>query len=298
MLDKLKSKYAVSEHKITVDKQRDIQIAAKVFSNGKAVGVPTLLFPGGPGAGGSIYYDHIPFLIKFGPIILIDPRGTGESDKLYPEFWDLQHHIDDVEAVRRALNLNKFNFLGRSYGGVVAQGYALKYQKYLEKLILIVTNSDFHFLEIAERKALALADPTLREAAMHILNGTIKDKQHMHEVFATTAPLYSMKLKNNPKPQKKLAKNPHKDFSHENLNIGFSSYLRSFEFTSQLQSIKVPTLVVGAKNDWICDSSCSYKIAMNIENSRLILLPGGHSLFYDCKKQYIWAIESFLKNKL
>jgi len=144
----------------------------------------------------------------------------------------------------------------------------------------------------------ALENPALREAAMHILNGTIKDKQHMHEIFALTDPLYSMRLKNNPKPQKKLTKEPPGDFSYENLNIGFSVYLRSFDFTSQLQSIKVPTLVIGAKNDWVCDSSCSYKIAMNIENSRLILLPGGHRLFYDCKKKYIWAIESFLKNKL
>ena len=298
MLDKFRLKYAVSEHKITVDKHRDIQIAVMVFSDGKAVGVPTLLFPGGPGADGSIYLDHIPFLIKFGPVILIDPRGTGESDRLYPEFWDLEHHINDVEAVRRELNLNKFNFLGRSYGGVVAQGYALKYQEYLEKLILIVTISDFHFLEIAERKVRVLANPTLQEAAMHILNGAVKDKQHMHEIFALTDPLYSMKLKNNPTPQKKVAKEPSKDFSHENLNIGFSGYLRNFDFTSQLQSIKVPTLVVGAKNDWICDSSCSYKITMSIENSRLILLPGGHRLFYDCEKKYIWAIESFLKNKL
>jgi pimeloyl-ACP methyl ester carboxylesterase len=34
----------------------------------------------------------------------------------------------DVEALRSALGLGKINLLGHSYGGVVAQAYALRFQ--------------------------------------------------------------------------------------------------------------------------------------------------------------------------
>jgi pimeloyl-ACP methyl ester carboxylesterase len=43
------------------------------------------------------------------------------------------------EAVRQALHLNQISLLGHSYGGVLAQAYALKYQKNLSHLILAST---------------------------------------------------------------------------------------------------------------------------------------------------------------
>ena len=37
--------------------------------------------------------------------------------------------VEDVEAVRNALGLGKISLLGHSYGGVLAQAYALKYKR-------------------------------------------------------------------------------------------------------------------------------------------------------------------------
>jgi proline iminopeptidase len=47
--------------------------------------------------------------------------------------------VEDVESVRQALGLGQISMLGHSYGGVLAQAYALKYQKNLSRLILAST---------------------------------------------------------------------------------------------------------------------------------------------------------------
>ena len=47
--------------------------------------------------------------------------------------------MEDVETVRLALGLGKITLLGHSYGGALAQAYALKYQKNLSHLILAST---------------------------------------------------------------------------------------------------------------------------------------------------------------
>ena len=47
--------------------------------------------------------------------------------------------VEDVEAVRQGLGLGKISLLGHSYGGALAQAYALKYQQNLSHLILAST---------------------------------------------------------------------------------------------------------------------------------------------------------------
>ncbi len=59
-------------------------------------------------------------------------RGSGRSEKLDdPAGYTVATMVEDVEAVRAALGLGSVAPLGHSYGGVLAQAYALKYQAHL-----------------------------------------------------------------------------------------------------------------------------------------------------------------------
>ena len=44
--------------------------------------------------------------------------------------------IEDIEGLRKAMNLNKISLYGHSYGSVVAQGYAIKYPQTTSHLII------------------------------------------------------------------------------------------------------------------------------------------------------------------
>jgi proline iminopeptidase len=73
-------------------------------------------------------------------LIFIDERGCGRSERLEDVHqYTVENMVEDVEAVRNALGLGKISLLGHSYGGVLAQAYALKYQEHLRHLILAST---------------------------------------------------------------------------------------------------------------------------------------------------------------
>src|ERR1035437_3881221 len=103
-------------------------------------GDPLFIVHGGPGASHDYFLPYLIPLVRHNRLIFIDERGSGKSQKLEDiSAYTVENMVEDVEAVRKALNLGKINLLGHSYGGVLAQAYALKYQKNLTRLILCST---------------------------------------------------------------------------------------------------------------------------------------------------------------
>lgn len=105
-------------------------------------GAPLMIVHGGPGASHDYFLPYLMTLARTNKIIFIDERGSGRSEKLEDATkYTVENMVEDVEAVRQALNLGKISLMGHSYGGVLAQAYAFKYQKNLTHLIL---GSTFH----------------------------------------------------------------------------------------------------------------------------------------------------------
>ncbi|MGH7682698.1 MAG: alpha/beta fold hydrolase, partial [Candidatus Eiseniibacteriota bacterium] len=127
-------------------------------------GAPLMVVHGGPGASHDYLMPHLVPLAKDNRLIFIDERGSGRSPSLEdPKQYTIEGMVEDVEAVRIALRLGKINLLGHSYGGALAQAYALKYQQNLSHLILCSTFSSTKamnqvLVEMKERMA-----PELRE---------------------------------------------------------------------------------------------------------------------------------------
>jgi proline iminopeptidase len=100
-------------------------------------GAPLMIVHGGPGASHDYFLPYLLPLARHNRLIFIDERGSGRSQKLQDASqYTVENMVEDVEAVRQALGLGKISLLGHSYGGVLAQAYALKYQRNLSHLIL------------------------------------------------------------------------------------------------------------------------------------------------------------------
>jgi proline iminopeptidase len=106
-------------------------------------GDPIIIIPGGPG-GSHLTYRVFDSLAKDNKIIYFDAFGRGKSDtaKDVTEYT-LARDIEDIEGLRIALHFDKLNVLGHSYGGLVAQGYAIKYPSHVSHLILANTFHSF-----------------------------------------------------------------------------------------------------------------------------------------------------------
>jgi len=100
-------------------------------------GPPLVVVHGGPGASHDYLLPNLYRLASSYRLVFIDERGSGRSPRLEDtKQYTVERMADDLEAVRAALHLGKIALLGHSYGGVVVQAYAFKYQANLSHLIL------------------------------------------------------------------------------------------------------------------------------------------------------------------
>ena len=55
-------------------------------------------------------------------LLRLDLRGTGESEAAPRETYRVDRQVDDVEALRQHLGLDRIRLLGHSAGGTLALG--------------------------------------------------------------------------------------------------------------------------------------------------------------------------------
>src|SRR5580658_5150988 len=114
----------------------------RIYYKALGSGVPLLLLHGGPGADHSDFLPALQPLARRCQLVLIDERGSGRSERLEdPKGYTLNHMVKDIERVRRHLKLPRLVVLGHSFGGILAQAYAVRYPKRILGLVLAGTGS-------------------------------------------------------------------------------------------------------------------------------------------------------------
>jgi pimeloyl-ACP methyl ester carboxylesterase len=116
-------------------------IGAKLVTDGNRMRErPTvLLLHGGPGFDHSMFKPAFAALADVAQLVLLDHRGNGRSDHGDPALWTLDQWGDDVRAFCDTLGIEKPTVLGYSFGGLVAQSYAIRHPHHMAKLILYST---------------------------------------------------------------------------------------------------------------------------------------------------------------
>lgn len=249
---------------------------------------------GGPGT------DHTSFKPTFSPLsqkmqlVYFDHRGQGRSARGPKESYTLENNVEDMEALRQHLGLNKIVVIGASYGGMVALTYASRYPEYVSHLIAIVTVPDSRFLERAKQILAERGTEEQQAIAQHLWDGTFRDEEHLREYFRILGPLYSLTFDpDSPQTSWKRA-----ILSADAINQAFGGFLRTYDVRDQLHKITAPTLVIGARHDWICPPEFSEEIAALIPNSDLrIFENSGHGVRADEPQALLDAIAGFIVYK-
>ncbi|PWT78122.1 MAG: alpha/beta hydrolase [Bacteroidetes bacterium] len=129
------------------DSQKDGQYytvnGAKIWVVTVGSGDPLFIIPGGPG-GSHFGYRRFDSLAATSMLVYYDGFGRGKSDTAKDvKEYSLDRDVEDLEGLRIAMNLDEINVLGHSYGGLVAQGYAVRYPQHVKHLILANTFHSF-----------------------------------------------------------------------------------------------------------------------------------------------------------
>ncbi|HHF43291.1 MAG TPA: alpha/beta fold hydrolase, partial [Candidatus Aminicenantes bacterium] len=120
-------------------KKRMVDIGdVRLYVEEEGRGRPLVLLHGGPGATHHYFHPWFSLAKKFARLIYYDQRGCGLSEfKPGPEGYSVFQAVDDLEALRKALGIDKWVVLGHSYGGFLAQFYTLVYPEHVAGLILV-----------------------------------------------------------------------------------------------------------------------------------------------------------------
>ena len=270
----------------------DIDGPGLVPDGGRMVEQPTLfLVHGGPGGDHSGFRGTVAQLRDVAQLVFIDHRGCGRSATGPQSTYTMENNIDDLDALREHLGLDRICMLGSSYGGMVAQGYALRYPQRLSQLILSVTAPSFRFADDAKRIVKERGTPEQIAIAECIWNGHFESMEQLKEYYRLLSPLYSTTYK----PEGFEDSWNRGLRSVEAFNEGFSTFMKTFDYTDRLHAIKCPTLVIGAAHDWICAPNHSRLIAEKIPRAHLkIFEKSSHMVAADEPEAYLQAVRGFL----
>ena len=105
----------------------------KKFGNGE----PLLIINGGPGLDCEGFLHLAEMLSDSHMTILFDQRGTGKSrlSRVDSATVTMDLMASDIETLRRYLNINKWIILGHSFGGFLAEYYAVCFPESIRAMI-------------------------------------------------------------------------------------------------------------------------------------------------------------------
>ena len=252
------------------------------------------LVHGGPGV------DHSSYKLGFSPLsqklqlVYFDHRGQGRSARGPKETYTLENNVEDMEALRQYLGLDKIVVIGTSYGGMVALSYAIRYSQNVSHLIAIATVADYRFLERAKATLAERGNEEQKACAARLWSGNFENEAQLKEYFQVMGPMYSLTYD----PQLSAKSWNRTIYSIDAINVAFAGFLRDYSILDQLPKITSPTLVIAGRHDWICPPEFSEEIAAAIPNADLrIFENSGHLIRADEPEALIDAIAGFIVYK-
>ncbi len=255
--------------------------------------------PGGPGFS-SRYFGDLAGLGSRFTLVLLDPRGTGNSDRpADSSAYDTADYVADLEELRQHLDLERMLLLGHSHGGVVAQAYAARHPERVERLVLASTLARFQ-----EEQAGAMTSAMEAKAgepwyadAKAALEAEQEGKWGTDEELAGLAlremPFYFARY--GEAEQEYVRGLAGEVPAGDALKLFNEEIFSSFDLRPELSRIAAPTLVITGTDDFITGPICARELADGIAGSQLELLPDcGHMVFVEQRERFADAVSGFL----
>jgi proline iminopeptidase len=286
---------APGTHDVVIDGVRQVYHVA-------GSGPVCLVHPGGPGFGWE--YLRMPAAERHLTLVYLEPIGTGDSGRLADGNYQIDTWARFVHGVVEHLGLPKVFLLGHSYGGFIAQRYALHHTDRLAGLVLYATapvmNDEFWAHAMASLSGFPRRHPDRPEAAgiprAYQEAMTAADDETLTGKLREILPFYFSDY-----------------WAHERRLAPVRAAMRAwvdplpgrggepapFDMRGLLGSITVPTLVVGGEHDHLCSPRWSEQLHDGIAGSRLVVLPdSGHMAHLESPDAFTEAVVGFAAGRV
>lgn len=257
-------------------------------------GDPLFIIPGGPGGAHISYRDFDP-MAAHNMIVYFDAFGRGKSDtaKNVKEY-SLERDIEDIEGLRIGLHLDQINVLGHSYGGLVAQGYAIKYPQHVKHLVLANTFHSFIMWQENDDNSnheIKTNYPEVWADLMKIREQGFVSSDPEHQAIYGKVPygfLYSYNPDNfqrKPAPASSIKSYPNPNNTKlyyqmvgKDGDFIVGSDIGTFDYRTKLKSLTMPVLIYGGRYDRVAVPEMMIKFKEYCPQAHFVLFEySGHN---------------------
>ncbi len=280
---------------------------AHLWFQSKGQGDPVVVIPGGPGDSHVYLTPWFDELAKHHRLIYYDAFGRGKSDRAKdPKEYSFDRDVRDLEGLRKDLGIEKWSVIGHSYGGMVAQAYALKYPNSIDKLILSDTFYDGEMWQENDdnsNREIKNQYPDLWDKLIQLRDsGYVSSSPVCSELYGEVPSglLYYY----NPANAEKVRKDPQSFNAQVYYQITgadgdflIGGDIARLDFRNSLKTIKVPVLIIAGRFDRVSVPRFSEKFREYCPQAQFVMFEkSGHLPFVEETKEYFQVVEEFLKN--
>jgi proline iminopeptidase len=265
---------------------------------GGGPGLPLLAVHGGPGLPHN-YIRSLERLADEREVIFWDQLGCGNSERpSNVELWTMERSVAEMDAVIQALGLNGFHIFGNSWGGMLAQQYALDMASRAASLTISNSIASIPlFSGMVERLKTQLDPATQSAIDRHEADGTTNSAEYQSAIRTWNETYLCRQL---PWPRELQ-----EAFSGMGVEIfetmfGPSDFrivgtIRSWDVFDRLSEIGLPTLIVAGRFDE-CAPEHMWEMHRRIDGSQFALFESSaHMPFIEEPHRFDEVMREFLR---
>jgi proline iminopeptidase len=265
---------------------------------GTGSGVPLLTLHGGPGAP----HDYLEPLEALGdgrPVVFYDQLGCGKSDRPTDKaLWRVERFVRELAQVRRALGLNRVHILGQSWGTILAVDYMLTRPAGVESLILADPAISIpRWMRDAARYRRKLPEAMQATLARHEKAGNMACLEYLGATLAFYK-RHVCRLDPWPEPLHRTLRS----FGTEVYSTMWgpnefvaTGTLKSYDRTSRLREISVPTLFLCGRYDEATPESTAFYARRIRGAATVVFEKSAHMPHLEETAKYLRVVRDFLR---
>lgn len=230
-------------------------------------------------------------LVRHFTVLTLDQRGIGQSNSPVAK-PTMQDYARDIKKLLDYVGWKKCYVIGESFGGMVAQEFALRYPQYVEKCVLAVTSSGgkggssfpFHQHDMSQMTPQEKAAFFVKccDTRMKDPKWKTKNKRLYQEQYKTYLEVFKL-----------ATKNPHRGlYSQRQIAArkGHNTY-------SRLSQLKMPVYLVAGRYDNVAPIKNQLALLSKIPQAKLSIFNGSHLVLWQDPLAFESIINFFKKIK-
>lgn len=261
-------------------------------------GPPLLLINGGPGWSSAHMLPVARRLADARRVILFDQRGTGESvlRRLDSTTVTMRAMVDDIDALRRHLGIERWDVMGHSFGGMLAMAYAAAYPERVSSMVLSAPGgADLSLLDYYEASLADRLLPWEREAAAFWSDPERMGAAPKHAAYEIARATVGAFLYDRARLPDLLAVLDEDTWSIPVSNLVWGDLARTdFDVRDSMRRFHAPVLVVQGRQDAL-GALHARQIADLFDHAEFrIIEEAAHLMWLDQEAEYYDVVRGFL----